>query len=109
MQISVRRANSAKVPSGLNSGRIEPEASAMIQQGAIEVFTAMVNSGRVLPARAASGVSQRHECSARGDAMKTCATCNASHKNTVDRVLRCMGCVARASGNSNWRPLVPNK
>ena len=40
--------------------------------------------------------------------MKTCATCNASHKNTVDRVLRCMGCVARASGNSNWRPLVPN-
>ena len=40
--------------------------------------------------------------------MKTCATCNASHKNTVDRVLRCMGCVARESGNSNWRPLVPN-
>lgn len=40
--------------------------------------------------------------------MKTCATCNASHKNTVERVLRCMGCVAHASGNSNWRPLVPN-
>ena len=46
MQISVRRANSAKVPRGLNSGSIEPEASAMIQQEAIEVFTAMVNSGR---------------------------------------------------------------
>lgn len=41
--------------------------------------------------------------------MKTCATCNASHKNTVERVLRCMGCVAKPSGNSNWRPLVPNK
>jgi len=46
MQISVRRANSAKVPRGLNSGRIEPETSAMIQQEAIEVFTVMVNSGR---------------------------------------------------------------
>ena len=40
--------------------------------------------------------------------MKTCATCNASHKNTVDRVLRCMGCVAKPDGNSNWRPLMPN-
>lgn len=40
--------------------------------------------------------------------MKTCTTCNASHKNTVERVLRCMGCVAKPSGNSNWRPLVPN-
>ena len=40
--------------------------------------------------------------------MKTCATCNASHKNTVDRVLRCMGCVAKPDGNSNWRPLTPN-
>lgn len=47
-------------------------------------------------------------CGARGDAMKTCATCNASHKNTVDRVLRCMGCVAKPDGNSNWRPLMPN-
>ena len=41
--------------------------------------------------------------------MKTCATCNASHKNTVERVLRCIGCVAKPSGNSNWRPLVPNE
>ena len=40
--------------------------------------------------------------------MKTCATCNASHKNTVDRVLRCMACVAKPDGNSNWRPLMPN-
>ena len=40
--------------------------------------------------------------------MNTCATCNASHKNTVDRVLRCMGCVAKPDGNSNWRPLMPN-
>lgn len=36
--------------------------------------------------------------------MRTCATCNASHQNTVERVLRCMGCVARPNGNSNWRP-----
>ena len=35
--------------------------------------------------------------------MKTCATCNASHKNTVERVLRCVGCVAMPGGNSNWR------
>jgi hypothetical protein len=36
--------------------------------------------------------------------MKTCATCNASHKNTVERVLRCMGCIAKQNGNTNWRP-----
>ena len=35
--------------------------------------------------------------------MKTCATCNASHKNSIERVLRCMGCVALPGGNSNWR------
>ena len=46
MQISVRRANSAKIPRGLNTCRLEPETSAMIQQEAIEVFTTMVNSGR---------------------------------------------------------------
>ena len=40
--------------------------------------------------------------------MKTCATCNASHKNTVERVLRCMLCVTRPSGNSNWRPMGHN-
>ncbi len=40
--------------------------------------------------------------------MKTCATCNASHKNSVDRVLRCMLCVARPTGNSNWRPIGHN-
>lgn len=40
--------------------------------------------------------------------MKTCATCNASHKNTVERVLRCMACVAKPSGNSNWRPIGHN-
>lgn len=34
--------------------------------------------------------------------MRTCATCNASHQNTVERVLRCMGCVAKPNGNSNW-------
>lgn len=39
--------------------------------------------------------------------MKTCETCNASHKNTVDRVLRCMACVAKPNGNSNWRPRLP--
>jgi hypothetical protein len=40
--------------------------------------------------------------------MKTCATCNASHKNTVERVLRCMGCIAKPSGNTNWRPMGHN-
>ena len=37
--------------------------------------------------------------------MKTCATWNASHKNSIERVLRCMSCVARPNGNSNWRPI----
>ncbi len=40
--------------------------------------------------------------------MKTCATCNASHKNTVERVLRCMRCVAKPDGNTNWRPMRHN-
>lgn len=40
--------------------------------------------------------------------MKTCATCNASHNNTVERVLRCMGCVAKQGGNTNWRPVRHN-
>jgi hypothetical protein len=40
--------------------------------------------------------------------MKTCATCNASKNNTVERVLRCMRCVAKPSGNSNWRPIGHN-
>jgi hypothetical protein len=40
--------------------------------------------------------------------MRTCATCNASHQNTVERVLRCMGCVAKPNGNSNWRPIGHN-
>ena len=46
MQIIVRRANSAKIPRGLDRCRLEPETSAMIQQEAIEVFTAMINGGR---------------------------------------------------------------
>ena len=46
MSITVRRANSAKVPRNLNHCRLEPETSAMIQQEAIEIFTAMVNAGR---------------------------------------------------------------
>jgi hypothetical protein len=46
MQINIRRANSAKTPRDLASVRLEPETSAMIQQEAIEVFTAMTNSGR---------------------------------------------------------------
>ena len=40
--------------------------------------------------------------------MKTCATCNASHKNTVERVLRCVGCIAKQNGNTNWRPMGHN-
>ena len=40
--------------------------------------------------------------------MRTCATCNASHQNTFERVLRCMGCVAKPNGNSNWRPIGHN-
>lgn len=39
MQISVRRANSAKIPRGLDRCRLEPETSTMIQQEAIEAFT----------------------------------------------------------------------
>lgn len=27
-----------------------------------------------------------------------CKTCNASHKNTVERVIRCMGCKYRYDG-----------
>jgi len=46
MQINVRHAHSAKLPHRLTRCELEPEASAMIQQEAIEVFTAMVNSGR---------------------------------------------------------------
>lgn len=41
--------------------------------------------------------------------MKTCATCNASHKNSIERVLRCMGCVAKPNGNSKWRPETLNE
>ena len=34
-----------------------------------------------------------------------CQTCNASLKNTVERVLRCMACVVRPVGMpTNWRP-----
>ena len=40
--------------------------------------------------------------------MKTCATCNASQNNTVERVIRCGLCVAKQSGNTNWRPMRPN-
>lgn len=46
MQINARHAHSAKLPRGLTRCQLEPEASAMIQTEAIEVFTAMVNSGR---------------------------------------------------------------
>ena len=46
MQINARHAHSAKLPRGLKRCQLEPEASAMIQTEAIEVFTAMVNSGR---------------------------------------------------------------
>ena len=41
MQINVRHKYSSQLPREL-----EPETSAMIQKEAIEVFTAMVNSGR---------------------------------------------------------------
>ena len=41
--------------------------------------------------------------------MKTCATCNASHKNTIYRVwVRCGTCRVTQTGNSNWRPLGHN-
>ena len=40
--------------------------------------------------------------------MKTCATCNASQNNTVERVIRCGLCVAKQSGNTNWRPMGHN-
>ncbi len=36
-----------------------------------------------------------------------CKTCNASHKNTVERVIRCMGCKYRYDGKppTNYRPV----
>lgn len=39
--------------------------------------------------------------------MNHCKTCNASHKNTVERVLRCMGCKYRYDGQppTNWRSI----
>lgn len=46
MQISVRLAHSAKIPRWLDRCELDPETSAIIQQEAIEVFTAMVNSCR---------------------------------------------------------------
>ena len=46
MNINARHAHSAKLPRGLKRCQLEPELSAMIQQESIEVFTAMVNSGR---------------------------------------------------------------
>ena len=37
--------------------------------------------------------------------MSHCETCNASHKNTVDRVLRCMTCVVRPTmPPTKWKP-----
>jgi len=35
--------------------------------------------------------------------MKNCDTCNASHKNTAERVIRCGTCVATKDGNTNHR------
>lgn len=35
---------------------------------------------------------------------KTCATCNASYQNTVERVTRCGLCVATPTGNTKWQP-----
>jgi hypothetical protein len=46
MQINVRKPYSAKLPRGLTRQQLDPETSAMIQAEAIEIFTAMVNSGR---------------------------------------------------------------
>jgi hypothetical protein len=38
--------------------------------------------------------------------MNYCKTCNASHKNTVDRVLRCMSCVVQfAKPPTNYKPI----
>lgn len=65
MQINVRHKHSAKLPRMLTRCQLEPETSAMIQAEAIEVFTAMVNSGRsfqhALQAVFLSGMSAAHE------------------------------------------------
>lgn len=45
MQINVRHKHSAKISHGLARCRLDPDVSAMIQAEAVEVFTAMVNSG----------------------------------------------------------------
>lgn len=37
--------------------------------------------------------------------MNYCNTCNASHKNTVERVIRCGTCVVRPMQTpSKWKP-----
>lgn len=37
--------------------------------------------------------------------MNHCTTCNASHRNSVARVIRCGTCVARPMQTpTNWRP-----
>ena len=46
MHINVRHKHSARLPHRLTRCELEPEASALIQAEAIEVFTAMVNGGR---------------------------------------------------------------
>lgn len=65
MQINVRHAYSIRMPRGLTRCRIDQETSALIQQEAIEVFTAMVNSGssfqHALQAVFLSGMSAAYE------------------------------------------------
>lgn len=46
MKISTRKTYSSRIPRGLSRVALPPDTSEMIQQEAIEVFTAMVNSGR---------------------------------------------------------------
>ena len=35
---------------------------------------------------------------------KVCVTCNASQNNTLERFMRCALCIAKPTGNTNWRP-----
>jgi hypothetical protein len=36
---------------------------------------------------------------------RICATCNAPHNNTVERIVRCGTCYAKPAGNTKWAPI----
>jgi len=63
--ISIQHQHSSTKPRGLSFAKISPEASALTQTEAVEVFTAMVNAGKsfqqALQAVYISGMSAANE------------------------------------------------